>query len=86
MVVEPLEPDGDRSRPTCSPHHDRALHDAVGRVARAHASQVEPDSRFFFWPHELLLGTWATDDYELVRSRSTHELPEDDLFAGVEED
>lgn len=63
-----------------------AFLEARDSALRAHASQVEPDSRFFFWPHELLLGTWATDDYELVRSRSTHELPEDDLFAGVEED
>ena len=60
--------------------------EARDTALRAHASQVEPDSRFFFWPHELLLGTWATDDYELVRSRATHEVPEDDLFAGVEED
>lgn len=63
-----------------------AFLEARDSALRAHASQVEPDSRFFFWPHELLLGTWATDDYELVRSRSTHELPEDDLFAGVEGD
>ncbi|MFA4841247.1 MAG: mycothiol conjugate amidase Mca [Agrococcus sp.] len=60
--------------------------EARDTALRAHASQVEPDSRFFFWPHELLLGAWATDDYELARSRTMHEVPEDDLFAGVEED
>jgi len=53
---------------------------------RAHASQVEPDSPFFFWPHELLLAAWPTDDYELVRSAVPAAEGEDDLFAGVEED
>lgn len=52
---------------------------------RAHASQVEPESRFFFWPHELLLATWPTDDYELVRSSVPASPVEDDLFAGVDE-
>ena len=60
--------------------------DARDSALRAHASQVEPDSRFFFWPHELLLGTWPTDDYELVRPRAAGAPLEDDLFAGVEED
>ena len=53
---------------------------------RSHASQVDPDSRFFFWPNELLRQIWPTDDYELVSSRVRGEGQEDDLFAGVEED
>nr|WP_241429046.1 mycothiol conjugate amidase Mca [Agrococcus sp. ARC_14] len=60
--------------------------DARDVALRAHASQVDPESRFFFWPNELLRQVWPTDDYELVRSRVQGEPQEDDLFAGVEED
>lgn len=60
--------------------------DARDTALRAHASQVDPESRFFFWPNELLRQTWPTDDYELVRPRLAAGALEDDLFAGVEED
>ena len=66
---------------------DVAAHlEARDLALRAHASQVDPESRFFFWPNELLRATWPTDDYELVRSRVTPQPLEDDLFAGVEEE
>jgi mycothiol S-conjugate amidase len=51
---------------------------------RAHASQVPPDSRFFFWPHDVQLKAWPYEDYQLVSSRVESALPESDLFAGVE--
>ncbi len=60
--------------------------DARDVALRSHASQVDPESRFFFWPNDLLRQAWPTDDYELVRSRVAREGTEDDLFAGVEED
>src|SRR5690554_1419534 len=41
-------------------HRDRAL--------RAHASQVAPDSAFFFIPNELQRAAWPFEDFELVRS------------------
>jgi mycothiol S-conjugate amidase len=50
---------------------------------RAHASQVPLDSAFFFWPHELQVAAWPTEDFQLVESTVGSELPEDDLFAGV---
>jgi mycothiol S-conjugate amidase len=50
---------------------------------RAHASQVPLDSAFFFWPHELQVAAWPTEDFQLVESSVASELPEDDLFAGV---
>ncbi|TQL47288.1 mycothiol S-conjugate amidase [Homoserinimonas aerilata] len=50
---------------------------------RAHASQVPPDSSFFFWPIELQQQAWPYEDYELVRSLVESTLPESDLFAGV---
>lgn len=56
-------------------HRDRAL--------RAHASQVPPDSHFFFWPNELQREVWPWEDYQLVSSLVETELPESDLFAGI---
>ncbi|NQX11266.1 mycothiol conjugate amidase Mca [Microbacteriaceae bacterium VKM Ac-2855] len=53
---------------------------------RAHASQVAPDSPFFFFPHELLRAAWPSDDFQLVQSRVASTLPETDLFAGVDPD
>ena len=50
---------------------------------RAHASQVAPDSSFFFWPNELQKAIWPYEDYQLVDSRVASDLPEDDLFAGI---
>ncbi len=56
-------------------HRDRAL--------RAHASQVAPDSSFFFWPNELQRKAWPYEDYQLVRSFVDAPTPETDLFAGI---
>ncbi len=35
-------------------------------------------------PRELQQAVWPTEDYELVTSHVVSELPEDDLFAGVQ--
>lgn len=53
---------------------------------RAHASQVAPDSRFFFWPLEMQRAHWPYEDFQLVVSHVDSELPESDLFAGVADD
>jgi mycothiol S-conjugate amidase len=50
---------------------------------KAHATQVDPTSRWFIVPHEIQREVWPTEDYELVRSLVESPLPEDDLFAGV---
>jgi len=50
---------------------------------RAHASQVPPDSPFFFWPNEIQQAAWPWEDFELVRSSVDTTLPETDLFAGI---
>ena len=50
---------------------------------RAHASQVPPDSPFFFWPNEIQQAAWPWEDFELVRSSVETTLPETDLFAGI---
>jgi mycothiol S-conjugate amidase len=50
---------------------------------RAHASQVAPDSSFFFWPNDLQRSAWPWEDFQLVRSEVASTVPESDLFAGI---
>lgn len=52
---------------------------------KAHATQIDPDSRWFVVPLEMQRQVWPTEEYELVRSLVDSTLPEDDLFAGVRE-
>jgi mycothiol S-conjugate amidase len=51
----------------------------------AHATQIDPNSRWFAIPTELQRAVWPTEEYELARSLVDTTLPEDDLFAGVHE-
>ena len=51
---------------------------------RAHASQVAPDSSFFFWPNDLQRSAWPWEDFQLVRSEVPSSVPESDLFAGID--
>ena len=53
---------------------------------RAHASQVPPDSPFFFWPNELQREAWPFEDYRLAASRVATSEFEADLFQGVKEE
>ncbi|HWU46707.1 MAG TPA: mycothiol conjugate amidase Mca [Humibacter sp.] len=53
---------------------------------RAHASQVAPDSAFFFWPNHLQQRAWPYEDYQLIDSNVDSTLPETDLFAGVDDE
>lgn len=50
---------------------------------RAHATQVDPDGRWFHLPLDIQKKVWPTEDYELVRSTVEVPTPEDDLFAGI---
>ncbi|MFD4192371.1 mycothiol conjugate amidase Mca [Amycolatopsis thermoflava] len=52
---------------------------------KAHATQIDPNSRWFFVPLDMQRRVWPTEEYELVRSLVDSTLPEDDLFAGVRE-
>jgi mycothiol S-conjugate amidase len=52
---------------------------------RSHASQVAPDSSFFFWPDDLQQRAWPYEDYQLVESSVETAMPENDLFAGIED-
>jgi mycothiol S-conjugate amidase len=51
----------------------------------AHATQIDPESRWFFIPIEVQREVWPTEEYELARSLVDTTLPEDDLFEGVRE-
>ena len=50
----------------------------------AHATQVDPTSKYWFGlPPEIMKTIHPQDDYILARSLVDTDLPEDDLFAGV---
>lgn len=52
----------------------------------AHATQVDPESPFWFGlPPEVARTVHPWEDYILAQSRVETHLPEDDLFAGVRE-
>jgi mycothiol S-conjugate amidase len=51
----------------------------------AHATQIDPNSRWFFVPLEVQRDVWPYEEYELVRSLVDTTLPEDDLFSGISE-
>lgn len=52
---------------------------------KAHATQIDPNSRWFVVPLQLQQQAWPTEEYELVRSLVDSTVPEDDLFAGIRE-
>ena len=52
---------------------------------KAHATQIDPNSRFFFISTDMQREIWPTEEYELARSLVDTTLPEDDLFEGVRE-
>jgi len=61
-----------------------ALPDVRAEALLAHATQVDPTSRFWFGlPPEVARTVYPMEDYELARSSVATELPEDDLFAGL---
>ncbi len=55
------------------------------RALLAHATQIDPQGWFFSIPLDLQRRVWSTEDYQLVRSLVDAPIPEDDLFAGVDE-
>ncbi|MQA15996.1 MAG: mycothiol conjugate amidase Mca [Pseudonocardiaceae bacterium] len=57
--------------------------EARDRALRAHATQIDPASRWFSVPLDVQRELWPTEEYELARSLVDTTVPEDDLFAGV---
>ncbi len=52
---------------------------------KAHATQIDPNGRFFAIPVEMQRELWPTEEWELARSLVDTDTPEDDLFAGIQE-
>jgi mycothiol S-conjugate amidase len=59
--------------------------DVRDEALRAHATQIDPNSRWFAVPLEVQRTLWPTEEYELVRSLVDSTLPEEDLFTGITE-
>jgi mycothiol S-conjugate amidase len=58
--------------------------DVRGEALRAHATQVDPNSSFWFGlPPEVARTVHPLDEFALARSLVETSVPEDDLFAGV---
>ena len=52
----------------------------------AHATQIDPAGAFLATPVSVQQELWPTEEFELARTRVATDLPEDDLFAGIEQD
>jgi mycothiol S-conjugate amidase len=59
--------------------------EARDAALKAHATQIDPNSRWFAVPLEIQREVWPFEEYELARSLVDTTLPEDDLFAGIRE-
>ncbi|HHY07064.1 MAG: mycothiol conjugate amidase Mca [Lawsonella sp.] len=59
------------------PHREAAL--------KAHATQVDPGSSFFFAPIEIQQAAWPVENFELAATRVPVTVPENGLFTGIPE-
>jgi mycothiol S-conjugate amidase len=49
----------------------------------AHRTQIDPEGFFFAVPEHVYAEHWPWEDYTLISSKVSTELPETDLFAGL---
>ena len=62
----------------------RDFYAARSGALRAHATQIDPTSPFWFGlPDDVVAGLYPWEDFQLAESRVDTELPETDLFAGL---
>ena len=52
---------------------------------RAHATQIDPAGAFLITPAADQRRLWPTEEFELACTRVATDLPETDLFAGIQE-
>ena len=52
----------------------------------AHATQIDPAGAFLASSVQDQRDAWPTEEFELAQTRVKTHLPEDDLFAGIEEE
>ncbi|MCU1527419.1 MAG: mycothiol conjugate amidase Mca [Frondihabitans sp.] len=84
-MTEMMERWGDRPDLSTTRVNVSDSFDERDEALRSHASQIAPDSFFFFWPNDLQTRAWPTEDFQLVSSSVESTLPETDLFAGIPE-
>jgi mycothiol S-conjugate amidase len=61
------------------------LYDVRAGALKAHATQIDPESPFWFGlPDEVAGAVYPQDDFILARSEVPTSTPEDDLFAGIQ--
>jgi mycothiol S-conjugate amidase len=61
------------------------LYDVRAGALKAHATQIDPTSPFWFGlPEEIAATVYPQDDFILARSEVPAPTPEDDLFAGIQ--
>ncbi|WP_372595581.1 mycothiol conjugate amidase Mca [Actinotalea sp.] len=60
------------------------MYPARDAALRAHATQIDPEGFFFSVPRDLEAATWPVEEYELADSRVPTQVPETDLFAGID--
>ena len=75
----------DADPPVTTQIHCADYFEARDRALLAHATQIDPQGWFFSIPMELQRRVWPTEDFQLARSLVDAPIPEDDLFAGVDE-
>ena len=75
-------------RPDIVPHARIHCADTFPRrdaALRAHASQVDPDGMWFAVPRDIEREAYPWEAYELLWSLVLTSVPEDDLFAGIDD-
>ena len=50
----------------------------------AHATQIDPEGRWFALPEELMREVYPYEEFELADSRVPVDIPEDSLFVGID--
>ncbi|WP_420619482.1 mycothiol conjugate amidase Mca [Candidatus Poriferisocius sp.] len=76
----PSNDDAITTRINCAEYFDRR-----SKALLAHRTQVDPDSKFWFGlPDHHMADAYPWEDYMLGRSLVDTDIPETDLFAGIE--
>ncbi len=84
-----LESDAEGNKPTRGRHPATTqincgdFFEVRDEALRAHATQVDPHGFFFAVSLDLQRKVWPWEDYSLIESTVSAELPEHDLFAGL---
>jgi mycothiol S-conjugate amidase len=73
----------DRSDPTTTRVDVGDYLTVARRALIAHATQIDPEGRWFALPEEVIREVYPWEEFELAHSRVDAELPEDSLFAGL---